>query len=101
MTLHLQKRAQIVGMKEAGENPAEIVTHFNVSERTVNHIYGKFKERGTTTPTKSPGRPQKLAEHDVGSLVRYARRNRTSTLSDITNFAAVEVSESTVRRRLH
>lgn len=101
MTLDLQKRAQIVGMKEAGATTAEIAVQFNISERTIRDIYKKYKERGTITPKTSSGRPRKLNERDIRSLARFTKKNRTAILSDITKSAAIKVSEFTIRRRLH
>lgn len=100
MTLAADVRSRIVGMKEAGATTAEIAVALSVPTRTVNDVFRKFRERGTTTPQNSPGRPPKLGERDLRGLVRFSKKNRRAVLSDVTNSAAVKVSDRTVRRHL-
>jgi hypothetical protein len=101
MALSAGMRGQIVGMSKAGSKSPAIAAELNVSERTVRSVLQQFKNRGDVEIKKSPGRPRKLSERDVRSVVTYLHKNRRATLADITNSLPTKVSQSTVRRTLH
>ncbi|KAH7031777.1 Homeodomain-like protein [Linnemannia elongata] len=101
MTLSIGEQGEIVGMWKSGRTPAEIARSVGQSRATVGNVIKRYRERGNYEPRKSPGRPKKLDARAVRQVVSIAKRNRRSTLTDITNQLPVEVSRSTVMRTLH
>lgn len=100
MALSIALRGQIVGMGKAGSEASKIAHTLSVNKRTVLRILKKYKEEGTLEPKTSPGRPRKLDDRDVRSVVSVLNKNRRATLSEITNSIPAKVSKATVRRAL-
>lgn len=87
-------------MSKAGKKSPDIATELEVNERTVRRIIENYKKRGSVETKKSPGRPRKLTDRDVRSMVSIVHKNRRATLQDITKGLCTKVSRSTVRRTL-
>lgn len=90
----------VVRMNNSGLPPSQIAKHCDLPVNSVKSILRRFKKRGTVESLKPSGRPKKLSDRDVRSLVSDVKTERRATLQDITNNMVTKVSTSTVRRAL-
>jgi transposase len=101
MALTEQQKIQIITLHQADKERREIADLTKVSVRSINRVLRKFRLEGTIKRKEGSGRPKKMDERDVRGLVNAVTKNRRATLGEISNMLAVEVSQSTIRRRLH
>lgn len=101
MALDTIQKTTIVALSEAGLQGNQIAAQTGHSANSVYRVLRNFRNRGSVERPSGSGRPKKLGERDVRSLVHHAKKNRRATLGEITNYLPDKVSESTVRRALH
>lgn len=92
---------RIIGMHTSGMSGRNIAQNLSLCPSTVTKVIKRYKLSGSTENAARPGRPKKLNERDHRHLVNDVKKNRRSTLQDITNNMPFEVSSSTIRRALH
>lgn len=75
----------MVGMHKDGMRGAHIAKELEMPPSTVYTVLQKFRLRGTVVSPKSPGRPQKLTNHDMWHFERVLHDDRCLPLMEITN----------------
>jgi transposase len=101
MALDSIQKNTIVTLRSAGWQVKIIAEHTGHKLDTVYRTLRNFDSRNTVERLEGSGRPKKLNDRDVRTLVKHAKANRRATLGDITNSLPTNVSERTVRRTLH
>ena len=92
---------RIIGMSTAGLSGRNIADQLGLVPSTVNKVIKRYKDSGSTENSTRSGRPKKITERDYRHLVSNVKKDRRSTLQDITNKMPSKVSLSTIRRTLH
>ena len=92
---------QIIGMKAAGLSGRNIAANLGLVPSTVNKVIARQKCSSSTENCSRSGRPKKLTERDHRHLVNDVKKNRHSTLQDITNNTPSKVSILTIQHTLH
>ena len=95
------EKAYIHGLNDAGMQVPEIAIRMGRSESA---IYALFKRENddSSEENKNPvGRPQEYTERDKRLAVRYAKKNRRASLSEIANAGYKKVGKGVVRRALY
>jgi len=90
----------ILGLTHKDTTQAEIAEIVSCSQSTVSRVLNDYNIETFKTRTPRPVRPKKTTPHDKRKLVHLALTNRYATLSDITNLSGLNISTTTVSRRL-
>lgn len=97
--------ARIVAALENGDGQRATSRRFNVSLSTVQRTYQRYQETGLLTRRAGSGRKKATTARDDRFIVLTSLRNRTLTAVNIRNHLHevrnINISEWTVRRRLH
>lgn len=83
--LSMELKGQIVGMASCGKSARQIGRELGVADTTVGYILRRFKETGTNENLPRPGRPPVLTERDKNHLKTIVKRERFTSLREITN----------------
>ena len=79
------QRERIIGAHLSGIKQTVISKKLGIPTSTVYDTIKRYKDTGSATPAKRPGRPKSLTQHDKRTLTRIIRGNRFSPLGDITS----------------
>lgn len=97
--------ARIVASLEEGHGQRETARNLGVSLSSVQRVSQRYEETGLLTRRPGSGRGRSTTVRDDRFLITNALRNRTSTAVSLRNHLQevrnVNISEWTVRRRLH
>ena len=98
-------RERIIGAYLGGTKQVVIAVQLGIPTSTVNDTVQRYKETGSATPKKCPGRPKFLTKCDTRTLQRVIRAERFSSLGDITDRLNSSLNtilhHNTVRKYLH
>ncbi|QKK08975.1 MAG: hypothetical protein HND58_12935 [Planctomycetota bacterium] len=101
MRIPVQTARKMVSSVERGESVASVARRFEVTERGLHKLLGRYRERGTLEPRKpGPKGPTKLSPEKDATMLALVRADPGITLKAIRERLSVEVAESTVCRRL-
>ena len=92
------ERVHILSLLAKGNSVKEAAAAANVHETTVRRLKKHVEEKGQIAHCKSPGRPKKVSQRGVYVLVRTAKKNMTSSLSEIVNESQLNISDVTGSR---
>ncbi|MCJ8740406.1 hypothetical protein PDJAM_G00058690 [Pangasius djambal] len=101
--LSMEEKQDIVKLKKEGKSIRAIAQTLGIANTTIWNVLKKQATTGVLTTRHRTGRPRKTTAVDDRNIVRAVKKNPQTTVSDITNNlhrAGVQVSQSTVRRRL-
>lgn len=99
----MKEKRDILKLKEKGKTIRAISQELGIANTTVWNVLKKYETTGLLTTRHRTGRPRKTSAVDDRNIVRAVKKNPQTTVSSITNNlmrAGVNVSQSTVRRRL-
>lgn len=103
--LAVNELQNIIRLINEGYSQSEVARIFHISQSVVSRTVHRFRETGTTAYRHGGGREQKLNARQRRYVVPRARRFRTQNSNLINNAlraaADVQVSNLTIRRRLH
>ena len=95
---------RIIKFYKDGEGYKKLSSRLNIPVSTVRNIVKKWQERGTVKVKSRCGRPRKISERQMRSLVRNVTVKPQTTSKDLQQHLAgmgVQVHRSTVQRALH
>jgi len=96
------KRGQIIEALLHEEEQETISDRLDVSIRTIQRLWKKYKEKGNCDIGTSTGRPKKTSTKEDRLIVRQVKKDRFVTSPEIKkNFPDLSISERTVRRRIN
>ncbi len=94
-------RLKVLAAVDRGETEAAVAQRFEIGERTVRRFKQRRKHTGDVTPHKTgPKGPTKLTLQDDAILHEQVRGKPGITARELVPMLSVEVSISTVCRRL-
>ncbi|GFX09773.1 uncharacterized protein TNCV_653721 [Trichonephila clavipes] len=97
-------RGSIVGYHRCGKSVNEIADILQKFKSTASDVIMKWKRLGSETAEKQTGRPKILGECSRRTLKRVVKKNRKSSLVEITqefqSSSRISASSRTVRREL-
>lgn len=99
----MKEKQDIVKLKKEGKSIRAISQELGIANTTVWNVLKKHETTGLLTTRHRTGRPRKTSAVDDRKIVRAVKKNPQTTVSSITNsllLAGVNISQSTVRRRL-
>ncbi|GLB38612.1 putative encoded by [Lyophyllum shimeji] len=100
-TLHdTPTKNQFIGSIKAGLSINKAADLHDLPLSTAYRLAKTYEQIGTVSTRPRPGRPKKLTERDKRLLVRNARKTRRAPFAELANSLQLNVSASTVRRRL-
>ena len=104
-SLDTSQRMRAIAWVESGLSVREVARRLAVSHSTIQRILERFQATGSVEDRHRPGRPRCTNRHDDRYLLLSALRHRTVTCStlrcQLRQTVNVNVSQSTIRRRLH
>lgn len=102
--INLEKRAQIVILKETGKSYAEIARILKVCRSGVQKTCQMYRNTSSNTNQKGRGRKRKTTKRDDNRITTISKTDRFKTASDIraeiNQGLAAPISLTTVKRRL-
>lgn len=101
--LTMEEKLDILKLRKEGKSIRVVSQNLGIANTTVWNILKKQETTGVLTNAHRTGRPRKTTAVDDRIIVRAVKKNPQTTVTDITNnlhLAGVNVSRSTVRRRL-
>ena len=103
--LNNDHRRQIINLKRRNITNARISIQLNCSVRTVQRVWSRYRNTGSSDKLALPGRPRKTTAREDRRLILMSRLSRFDNARQLTvrwnNFSNKNVSVKTVRRRLH
>lgn len=94
----------IVKSIERGVKQCHLAVQFGIQKSTVSKIWNRYKKSGCLRKTPRSGRPKKTDEYVDKMIVRSSTNNprltATDIRSDLRKYRKIDVSVSTVQRRL-
>lgn len=101
----LETRELIIKFHKEGKSLREIASIISRSHNTVKKIVDKFKLSGKLENRPGAGRPKRLSEKEIRSVVRAVRQDPATSAvkvsEELSRKSGVKVSASTIRRALH
>lgn len=98
-------KESIVHAARTGARVCDIARTFGKSRSTVTNILKRYDARGTVRRMNKPGRPRKTTQKDDRFIKLESTRNPRLTVpqlqAHLSKFCKLDLSESTVNRRLH
>lgn len=101
--LTMEEKLDILKLRKEGKSIRAISQALGIANTTVWNILKKQETTGVLTTRHRTGRPRKTSADDDKKIVKAVKKNPQITVSNITNslhLAGVDISQSTVRRRL-
>ena len=103
--LNNDHRRQIINLKRRNITNARISIQLNCSVRTVQRVWSRYGNTGSSDKLSLPGRPRRTTAREDRRLILMSRLSRFDNARQLTvrwnNFSNKNVSVKTVRRRLH
>jgi transposase len=103
-----QKKWEILFLHQKEEGPrlsiAKTAKKLRIAKSTVTHWIRVFRETGEMEEKKSTGRPRKTSHIEDEEIINMMENDRALTSEDLSKemkTRGVEISSSTIRRRLH
>ena len=103
-----RKKWEILFLHQKEEGPrlsiAKTAKKLRIAKSTVTHWIRVFRETGEMEEKKSTGRPRKTSHNEDGEIINMMENDRALTSEDLSKemkTRGVEISYSTIRRRLH
>ena len=95
-------RSNIVLLGEEGYSQRDIADRLNVSKTGVQETLSRYRDTGSFTPKKRPGRPRKTTDRTDNIMRRIVVKNPRASSSFVPAHLLhhVDISTTTVRRRL-
>src|SRR5271156_3811091 len=96
-----EQKAKVVGMYTMDPKPKQIAEKTGIRVNSVKTILRRHRLTGSAETPQRPGRPTKLTERDVRSLINYTKKTRRASLQEITNNCPIKVTPRTIRKILN
>ena len=97
----LALRTSIINMHKANIPKANIARQLNIHKTTVYRWINREAELGTVNRMQQQGRPQLTTDGEDELIVEFARRHPLCNTTVIKRELDLQVSNDTIRRRLH
>lgn len=101
--LTMEEKLDILKLRKEGKSIRAVSQALGIANTTVWNVLKKQETTGVLTTRHRTGRPRKTSAVDDKQIVKAVKKNPQITVSNITNslhLAGVNISQSTVRRRL-
>ena len=95
------EKGKIVAYYECGKTKIWIANAINKSEKSVRNFLQKFSQSGNYKQKSGSGRKRKTTTTTDHHIAISAKKQRTITAKEIKNQLNLDVSDQTIRNRLH
>lgn len=103
--LTVEEASQAIGLLDAGLSFREVGRRLNVSHSVVSRIRERHQQTGSVKERPRSGRPKKTTPRQDRQIVVMAKRDRMKSAktinSEFRNVTGIQISDQTVRNRLH
>ena len=100
-----ERKNTILDMHYLGVKQKDIVAYYGMPQSTVSNIIRRGRDNNDASSIEKRGRKRKLSTRSIRALLKYARKNRfksaTEIASEFIESTGLTVSTKTVRRYLH
>ena len=93
-------KLKIIELFNNGKSQISIANQLNINKSIVSRLLKKYKATGKVEETNIGGRPRKTCERTDQKIVRLVKKNPFISSKYIANELDLDISSSTVRKRL-
>lgn len=94
-------KGRIIGWSEGGKSIVWIARKLGRGRATISVFLKNYRATGKTKRASGSGSPRKTTKREDRAIVRLMRTDRGITAQEIINQLGLNISQETVRRRLH